>query len=149
MNVAVPMKDQSRTPATLEDSPNETGPARFHSATPRQSVGLVEPVYVQRFVKVEASLQDSLSNQRIEEQPTSEEDLLQFFLAVESSRQEMETYTRYLDTVVQQNSKARLEAEATARIKSDFLATMSHEMRTPLNGIIGMTAVLLSVSWAI
>ncbi len=40
---------------------------------------------------------------------------------------------------------AREQAEAGARVKSEFLATMSHEMRTPLNGVIGM-ADLLSTS---
>ena len=72
------------------------------------------------------------------------EDLLQFFLAIESSRQEMETYNSYLNNVVRQTSQARHDAEASAKLKSEFLATMSHEMRTPLNGIIGMTSVLLS-----
>jgi signal transduction histidine kinase/DNA-binding response OmpR family regulator len=32
-------------------------------------------------------------------------------------------------------------AEEASRAKSDFLANMSHEMRTPMNAIIGMTAI--------
>lgn len=34
------------------------------------------------------------------------------------------------------------KAEGANRAKSDFLARMSHEMRTPMNAIIGMTALL-------
>jgi len=33
------------------------------------------------------------------------------------------------------------ELEYASKAKSDFLSTMSHEMRTPLNAIIGMTAI--------
>lgn len=38
---------------------------------------------------------------------------------------------------------ARDAAEALARARQEFLATMSHEVRTPLNGVIGMTGLLL------
>jgi len=38
---------------------------------------------------------------------------------------------------------ARAAAEAADRAKSEFLANMSHEMLTPMNGIIGMTDLLL------
>jgi len=38
---------------------------------------------------------------------------------------------------------ARSLAEAAARAKSEFLANMSHELRTPMNGVIGMTELLL------
>jgi len=36
-------------------------------------------------------------------------------------------------------------AEAGDRAKSQFLATMSHEVRTPLNGIVGFTSLLLGM----
>ncbi|MDR0445543.1 MAG: response regulator, partial [Oscillospiraceae bacterium] len=36
----------------------------------------------------------------------------------------------------------KAEADLAARVKSDFLAQMSHEMRTPMNAIVGITALL-------
>jgi len=41
------------------------------------------------------------------------------------------------------SARSREEAKAASHIKDDFLAMLSHEMRTPLNGIMGMLQLAL------
>ena len=38
---------------------------------------------------------------------------------------------------------AKVLADNANRAKSDFIATMSHVIRTPMNGVIGMTGLLI------
>ena len=45
-------------------------------------------------------------------------------------------------------AKARDEAEAAARAKALFLATVSHEVRTPINGVLGLSQLLLDTPLA-
>ena len=45
--------------------------------------------------------------------------------------------------VEEELSRARDAALESARAKSEFLANVSHEVRTPLNGVLGMTELLL------
>ncbi|MEA2102366.1 MAG: response regulator [Thermodesulfobacteriota bacterium] len=44
--------------------------------------------------------------------------------------------------------KALVAAEAATRAKSDFLSNISHEVRTPMNGVIGMNSLLLEMDLA-
>lgn len=52
-------------------------------------------------------------------------------------------YGRFEKEHTAELSSAMQEARAASAAKSDFLSRMSHDIRTPLNGIIGMTALAM------
>ncbi len=56
---------------------------------------------------------------------------------------QVQEYTDKLELMRFEAVDAQKKAEAASEAKSQFLANMSHELRTPMNGIIGMTEMLL------
>jgi PAS domain S-box-containing protein len=64
-----------------------------------------------------------------------------------TEKHEAEAKRRALEEQLHQKVLAEKEiAEAANRAKSEFLGNMSHEVRTPLNGVLGMTGLLLSTN---
>jgi len=61
-----------------------------------------------------------------------------------SERQDMTALRRQMDAMQQALRDAFRAAEDGSRAKSDFLSRMSHDMRTPMNAVLGMTAIALS-----
>jgi PAS domain S-box-containing protein len=56
--------------------------------------------------------------------------------------QKLEAATKELENLIDEAQTQRLAAEEANKAKSAFLSNMSHEMRTPMNAIIGMLQVI-------
>ncbi len=51
-------------------------------------------------------------------------------------------YQAEREQLLQREQAARTEAELASRLKDEFLATLSHELRTPMNAMLGWTSIL-------
>lgn len=61
---------------------------------------------------------------------------------LQNTQKELEGERTKLADSASELSEAKEAAEAANLTKSEFLATISHELRTPMNGVLGMTALL-------
>nr|MBX2822679.1 hypothetical protein [Rhodothermaceae bacterium] len=64
---------------------------------------------------------------------------IQIFTQEKETRQQLEQKNKELE-------KANEEARKANEAKSLFLSNMSHELRTPMNGVIGMTSLLMGTT---
>lgn len=55
-------------------------------------------------------------------------------------------YFRQLNSHITRIRDAQRRAEESSRLKNDFLATMSHEIRSPMSGVLGMAELLLATN---
>jgi two-component system, sensor histidine kinase and response regulator len=53
---------------------------------------------------------------------------------------------KHLESLAAELSSAKVKAEMASRAKSEFLADMSNEIKTPMNGIISMTELVLGTA---
>jgi two-component system sensor histidine kinase/response regulator len=63
--------------------------------------------------------------------------------AVSQRTRELQETNQQLARAIEHANAMAEEAQVASLAKSRFLANMSHELRTPMNGIIGMTGILL------
>jgi len=97
-------------------------------------------------LRVERHSEDELGvlvdqfNNMLEQIQLRDNELLRHKLSLE---EQVASRTSELLRVNHELTVAKERAEDTSRAKSDFLANMSHEMRTPMNGILGMTDLVL------
>ena len=62
---------------------------------------------------------------------------------IEKSKKTVEAANRNLRELLKNEKQLTFRAEAANRAKTDFLHTVSHELLTPLNAIIGLNSLLL------
>src|SRR5690606_24824939 len=95
---------------------------------------VTEVVLIERDVTQELEAQQKLldANRTLREREEALSQLLEQMAEAQAHRQELLEAERF----------ARGEAERASQLKEEFLATLSHELRSPLNAIVGWTHVL-------
>lgn len=84
----------------------------------------------------------------VTERKRDAEELARAKEAAEAANRELIEANRNLEETGRLAREMADRAEALSAAKSDFLANMTHEVRTPLNGILGMTGLALETNLA-
>ena len=93
-----------------------------------------------------AILEEKVTEKTIELKRTNEE-LEESQEEIIAQKEELEYHRVYLEELVNARTsdleKAKIRAEESDRLKTAFLANLSHEVRTPMNAIIGFSSLLV------
>lgn len=93
-----------------------------------------------------AILEEKVNEKTIELKRTNEE-LEESQEEIMAQKEELEYHRIYLEDQVNARTadleKAKVRAEESDRLKTAFLANLSHEVRTPMNAIIGFSSLLV------
>ncbi len=68
----------------------------------------------------------------------------QYLRLFKTQVRELESMNQEMDTARKEAEKAQKEAEHANMAKREFLSNMSHDIRTPMNAIVGMTAIAVT-----
>jgi PAS domain S-box-containing protein len=99
-----------------------------------ESGNVAEVVLIERDITEELAAQQQLvdANRTLREREETLSQLLEQMAEAQAHREQLLEAERF----------ARGEAERASQLKEEFLATLSHELRSPLNAIVGWTHVL-------
>jgi len=87
-------------------------------------------------------LQEDLGRNRASKIPLEPEAYHQQIADIESAKREIDELNRHLQMQTSLANHLANEAEAASRAKTMFLSNMSHEIRSPMNTVLGMASLL-------
>lgn len=112
-------------------------------------LALIYIIYLVRgqiYKRQKAILEEKVNEKTIELKRTNEE-LEESQEEIMAQKEELEYHRVYLEELVNARTsdleKAKIRAEESDRLKTAFLANLSHEVRTPMNAIIGFSSLLV------
>ncbi len=114
-----------------------TSPAQLEQANLALQSQIAERLRVEAELKVYQTQLERLVTERTDE-------LMQTNTTLQQEITERKRIEQERTKLLVQEQAARTEAEQANRIKDEFLAVLSHELRTPMNPILGWSKLLLS-----
>lgn len=97
---------------------------------------------LQHFIGVERDITEEKRTHAALE--SNRKELQQRIVDLQTAKSELEEERSKLAAFASELSMAKDAAENANRAKSEFLATISHELRTPMNGVLGMADLLIN-----